>query len=803
MAVIEIAKIKVRRGRELQTGVPQLDSGEFGWAEDTEHLYIGKRIVDGAADDENTRILTENDLNYFKLLTLNTGTVTSSYKYRADKAYISSTVTTVQLKLDTLDPSLAEYGVTFGVDNEDITLNLREAVNNLFANTTDVNDARRKLIIPPGKYIVSDVIKLPPYTSISGSGPGITVITFTSTSTNLFKTIDSTPDIYGGPFEFESQQMASGVNASRNINIENMTLQYYTTSSIIWSELKPLISLDNVNVANVRNVTFRATPLSESTATYGFLDAGAGIEIRGSGGSIGSGDTELCQKISIENCVFDSMGIGVLTTGSVINPIIQSNLFTNLYQGVVMRVGAGSIGSSNGVIQRNRFENIVEQGIYVEPNLQGNLIPTNHVSAENLFVQVGNGVGLDDLVTTSTDVVPVIEFNGSGNKSVNDIFRRRTFANTILYGINAPSISGSNGPYTTSSNIPLTFSKPSIFGGIQAQGYGVTSSSGVMTNVVLTNVGRGYTTYPDVRVNIVAAATTVTSIGSSLISISTTASIKVGNIITGPTGIPGGTSVVSIGSNNITISAPTTAIVNIGELLSFDAVTPATFVNSSLVRVDNDFYYTPVVKGRLSLEDSAGFTATIMAGVIDEPILKLYVSDYPQNVNLRYQVVKPGSSRSGVMLISVTPEGNAVLTDNYNYSDSLTIISSNIVPEVSESGVDLLAVDVSVYPEFASVSGGANWYITGTGAYSGKSAYVTSVGAGVGPDIVLIGTSSASPTFDFTDAETFSLLADDTGAPVEFIMDTSLASTKNYVTLNYTNSATLSSQFEYQLNILG
>jgi hypothetical protein len=97
-----------------------------------------------------------------------------------------------------------------------------------------------------------------------------------------------------------------------------------------------------------------------------------------------------------------------------------------------------------------------------------------------LFVQVGNGVGLDDLVTTSTDVVPVIEFNGSGNKSVNDIFRRRTFANTILYGINAPSISGSNGPYTTSSNIPLTFSKPSIFGGIQAQGYGVTNSSGVM-----------------------------------------------------------------------------------------------------------------------------------------------------------------------------------------------------------------------------------------------------------------------------------------------------------------------------------
>jgi hypothetical protein len=58
MAVIEIAKIQVRRGQEHVTGVPQLDPGEFGWAEDTQNLYIGKRISEGASSDENTRILT-------------------------------------------------------------------------------------------------------------------------------------------------------------------------------------------------------------------------------------------------------------------------------------------------------------------------------------------------------------------------------------------------------------------------------------------------------------------------------------------------------------------------------------------------------------------------------------------------------------------------------------------------------------------------------------------------------------------------------------------------------------------------
>ena len=62
MAVIEISRIQVRRGQENQTGVPILAGGEFGWAADTEHLYIGLRREDGGARDANVRVLTENDL---------------------------------------------------------------------------------------------------------------------------------------------------------------------------------------------------------------------------------------------------------------------------------------------------------------------------------------------------------------------------------------------------------------------------------------------------------------------------------------------------------------------------------------------------------------------------------------------------------------------------------------------------------------------------------------------------------------------------------------------------------------------
>ena len=65
MAILEIAKIQIRRGQENQTGIPQLDAGEFGWAEDTEHLWIGKSVAEGAPDNNNTRILTEGDLKQY------------------------------------------------------------------------------------------------------------------------------------------------------------------------------------------------------------------------------------------------------------------------------------------------------------------------------------------------------------------------------------------------------------------------------------------------------------------------------------------------------------------------------------------------------------------------------------------------------------------------------------------------------------------------------------------------------------------------------------------------------------------
>ena len=69
MAVVEIAKIQIRRGDARTDGMPQLDTGELGWAisgtaseNTTPELFIGNRTEDGASLTTNTRILTVLDL---------------------------------------------------------------------------------------------------------------------------------------------------------------------------------------------------------------------------------------------------------------------------------------------------------------------------------------------------------------------------------------------------------------------------------------------------------------------------------------------------------------------------------------------------------------------------------------------------------------------------------------------------------------------------------------------------------------------------------------------------------------------
>jgi hypothetical protein len=436
MAVIEIAKIQVRRGQENLTGMPQLDSGEFGWAEDTEHLYIGKRIVDGAADDKNARILTENDLvNIFAAIN-STSTSAVYYKYRQDVEYINTMTVaqTVQKKLDDLSPSLTDFGVIQDYTGTDITLEFKNAVQTLFLNSEDSlsyqrNESRRTLRVPAGSYKISEPIDLPPYSRIVGEGPGLTVLTVEG-DVNLFRTVDADGN------RFDSMDTMTDVVLPQEIHIEGMTLQCSTASAYTTSSI---VSLDNVNGARVVNCRIGSQDWETTSSVYPY---GIGIHIRGNLGNGEVGDTVQCKNVYVNDCTIAGLGVGIQSTGTVIRPIIENNLFGTLVQGIKFEKGAAGNSPTNGTIINNRFQNIEEEAIYVGTDT----IRTNHLSSNNFFINVGNGSEqYTDKTTTSTGLTPVITFYAGGNKTVNDYFYRRDYANTTTSTVfyYAPLVVGS------------------------------------------------------------------------------------------------------------------------------------------------------------------------------------------------------------------------------------------------------------------------------------------------------------------------------------------------------------------------
>lgn len=425
MAVVEISKIVVRRGQELQTGIPRLDAGEFGWAEDTEHLYIGKRVSEGAVSDDNTRILTENDLNFFSLLATNTGSVTSAYRYRdtvvgeQNPYLIHTNLQTVQTKLDSLDPSLTDFGLVISTSTATlISTELQNAINDLFANPTveplsfTQSELRRPLRIPAGTYIVSNPIDLPPYTTIIGAGPELTKIVYTNEVNSLFRTIDASGNGY-------NDGMVSGVLKSKDVYIEGLSLEF----SNQLTSAQALISLDNVTTAKVKNCVFRTEIDPATTSSYGLVNHGIGVQIRGNGGA----GSEFCENIIIEDCEFDSLDIGVSGVGSVVRPEIRGGLFNNLQKAVSMTAVGQLPGPINGSVVNSRFQNVVSEAIYVGAN--PNNERSGFLSSNNYFKDVGNGVNLrDSSPTTATSCTSVVKFLSSGCKSVNDTYNRKLYA---------------------------------------------------------------------------------------------------------------------------------------------------------------------------------------------------------------------------------------------------------------------------------------------------------------------------------------------------------------------------------------
>lgn len=419
MAVIEISRIQVRRGQENQTGVPTLAGGEFGWAADTENLYIGLRREDGGARDDNVRILTENDLvNFFSAV--QEPLDSTGYTYRSE-TYTGMTDGITALtaggqayerllrkKADDF-VSIADFGV-IGVGNE--TTKIQKAVDNLFLDPLKSNskygeNSAKILYLPAGTYDIDTAIFVPAYTTIVGEGIGKTIINLISDAAHAFQTVgsDAATD---GRTTFEDG-ISSGITQPNYLHLEGMTIKFDSSLTNV-ANAYSLISVDCSEHALIKRVKFIGNHLPSDAVNIEY----SGIDIRGNGALQVSSENVL-----IDNCTFDGLYSGVKSNYDIVNPIVQNSKFYNSVRGVsfndVIDVNS-SYGPRYARILNNRFENIEQEAIYAGEAPTG----TYHVSMNNQFYNVGNG-GINE----TTPSYPVITYLSEGNITVNDYFDRQ------------------------------------------------------------------------------------------------------------------------------------------------------------------------------------------------------------------------------------------------------------------------------------------------------------------------------------------------------------------------------------------
>ncbi len=424
MAIIEIAKIQVRRGQENQTGVPILDGGEFAWAADTENLYIGLRREDGGSRDANIRVLTENDLrNFFDADPVNS----STYIYKVETLITAEDgsnefARTVQAGLDDGPVSLKAFGdVGVGGYFNDDTAILQLAIDNLFLNALELNqDPHATLYLPSGVYNITSTIYIPANTTIIGDGKEKTIINLKGVNEHAFQTVDgsSIGSALGGGsgyVTFENTGTNGFAFEPNNIRIENLTIQYDSSSTTVTNGLS-LVEIAASSNSIIRNVKFKGHHLPGDD---GMVSTYSGIDIRG-------WSQITTNNLLIENCEFDGLYHGVISNYDIVNPIIKDSVFTNLKRGISFndpKDSGATFGPRYGKIENNKFDNIEYQGIYAGANSVST--GTRHVSMNNTFLNVGN-YGYNEGYTSGT---AVISYNSKENTSVNDTFRRYEIQN--------------------------------------------------------------------------------------------------------------------------------------------------------------------------------------------------------------------------------------------------------------------------------------------------------------------------------------------------------------------------------------
>ena len=357
MAVVQISKIQIRRGQKnTGSGLPQLSSGEFGWAIDSQELYIGNGAVsEGAPDVGNTKVLTEHD-NLFSLI--------DTYGWRTGDPFIVTGESPTKPHLRTLQARLDDWvtGKAFGLTGvalDDATVKLQKAIDQLYMNSATIGSevSRITLYLDPGVYSVTSTIYLPPFVTIMGAGVDKTIIR-KSTAGPLFKTENELASGIAEKTTRDDDSGSSYLNQARHLRIENLTLD-------ITVPLGKGLVLQSCRDSTIRNIKISGPWESGESIPTDFT-SDMGMELNSLSGDVeSSGNT------------FDTVQVQGYSYGVMSNWDISDNLWNDctfkdlgygFTFGVDMVLGASGqkTGPFKNTVTHCFFERINFQGIWVQ-----------------------------------------------------------------------------------------------------------------------------------------------------------------------------------------------------------------------------------------------------------------------------------------------------------------------------------------------------------------------------------------------------------------------------------------------------
>ncbi len=397
MAVVQISKIQHRRGRKNSgTSLPQLASGEIGWAIDTQELFIGNgSVAEGAPYVGNTKIITEHD---------NILDLALQYQYKRNDATIQTGPSssqpiqrTVQERLDDV-VSVRAFGAT-GDGTTDDTLAIQRAIDQLYLNdsTKGSVSSRIKLVFEAGIYKITQPLRIPPYTNLLGAGKDKTVILQTGAFAVAYTVgSDSTPGNY------TTTSTMTSLNQPQYIEMTGMTLENTVAN-------KPGLELIATKNSTFNNIKIKGV-WSYPSGTLNAESVGLRLSAKSS-------------LVSCTDNLFDDFEIVNFAYGIDSTFDIESNKFINgifyeLRKGVrfghnVDGVTSGrEFGPRKNKILKSKFNRITEIGFEI---IKG----SNNISEGNNYSEVGNDGGTEEVATYE-----VVKFANGSNVSSGDYFDR-------------------------------------------------------------------------------------------------------------------------------------------------------------------------------------------------------------------------------------------------------------------------------------------------------------------------------------------------------------------------------------------